>query len=45
MKGRRRSIGDRDQRASVFSAALMRLCESASALGAAVVDAEGETVD
>lgn len=45
MKGRRRSIGDRDQRASAFSAALMRLCDSASALGAAVVDAEGETVD
>jgi hypothetical protein len=44
MKGRRRSIGDRDQRATAFSAALMRLCDAASALGAALVDAEGETV-
>jgi hypothetical protein len=45
MTVRRRSIGDRDQRASAFSAALMRLCDSVGALGAAVVDAEGETVD
>ena len=42
MKGRRRSIGDR---ATIFSAALMRLCDAAAALGAALVDAEGETVD
>jgi hypothetical protein len=45
MTARRRSIGDRDQRASAFSAALMRLCDSVGALGAALVDAEGETVD
>ncbi len=45
MTPRRRSIAGRDQSASVFSAALMRLCESVGALGAALVDAEGETVD
>lgn len=35
----------RDQEASPFSGILLRLCDSTSALGAALVDAEGETVD
>jgi hypothetical protein len=42
---RRHTIAVRDQRASVFGAVLMRLCDSVSAVGAALVDAEGETVD
>ncbi len=42
---RRRSEVGRDQAASPFSAILMRLCEGTSALGAAFVDSEGETVD
>lgn len=37
--------GPRDQGLSVFSAILQRLCESTDALAAALVDAEGETVD
>jgi hypothetical protein len=45
MTKRRRAIVNRDQRASAFSAALLRLCESVGAIGAALVDAEGETVD
>lgn len=45
MTRRRRSIAGRDQRASAFSAVLMRLCDSVGAVGAALVDAEGETVD
>ena len=45
MKGSRRSLGQRDQHASVFSASLLRLCDAVGALGAALVDAEGETVD
>jgi hypothetical protein len=45
MSRRRRTIAGRDQSASVFSAALMRLCDATSAVGAALVDAEGETVD
>jgi hypothetical protein len=45
MKSRRRSIASRDQHASAFSAALSRLCDSVGAEGAALVDAEGETVD
>jgi hypothetical protein len=35
----------RDQAASRISAILMRLCESSGALGVALVDGEGETVD
>jgi hypothetical protein len=45
MSRRRRSIAGRDQGASAFSAMLLRLCDSAGAVGAALVDAEGETVD
>jgi hypothetical protein len=45
MNGRRRAIGPRDQHATTFSAALLRLCDAAGAIGAALVDAEGETVD
>jgi hypothetical protein len=45
MKSRRRSIAGRDQHASAFSAALLRLCDSVGAPGAALVDGEGETVD
>lgn len=35
----------RDQAATPFSGTLLRLCDSSSAVGAALVDAEGETVD
>jgi hypothetical protein len=35
----------RDQGVSAISAILMRLCEAGGLLGAALVDAEGETVD
>src|SRR5260221_910966 len=45
MRVRRRSIGGRDQRVTSFSTALMRLCDGVGAVGAALVDAEGETVD
>jgi hypothetical protein len=45
MMSRRRSIVRRDQRASAFAAVLMRLCDAVFAVGAALVDAEGETVD
>lgn len=45
MSTRRRAITARDQRASAFSAALLRLCDAVGATGAALVDAEGETVD
>jgi hypothetical protein len=45
MMRRRRRIAGRDQRASAFSASLLRLCDGTGALGAALVDAEGETVD
>lgn len=44
MKGRR-LLGQRDQHASAFSASLLRLCDAVGASGAAIVDAEGETVD
>jgi len=44
MKGRR-LLGQSDQHASVFSASLLRLCDAVGASGAAIVDAEGETVD
>ena len=42
---RRRTLVPRDQAASVFSSALLRLCEDTGATAAALVDAEGETVD
>jgi hypothetical protein len=45
MSRRRRSLAPRDQAASTFSGILMALCEGTSALGAALVDRGGETVD
>jgi hypothetical protein len=45
MKVHRGTLVRRDQEPSVFSAILARLCEASSALGAALVDGEGETVD
>jgi hypothetical protein len=42
---RRKTLAVRDQAVSEFSGALMRLCDACAALGAALVDAEGETVD
>lgn len=44
MKQRRR-VATRDQGATPFSAMLLRLCDSTGALGAALVDYQGETVD
>lgn len=40
-----RSLSGRDQAPSTFGAILLRLCDSCGALAAALVDAEGETVD
>jgi hypothetical protein len=45
MKQRQRSPAGRDQAVSPFAAILMRLCEGTGAVGAALVDLEGETVD
>jgi len=45
MNARRRGLAARDQAVSGFSGALMRLCEGVAALGVALVDDEGETVD
>ncbi|HEY3498258.1 MAG TPA: hypothetical protein VGK73_26360 [Polyangiaceae bacterium] len=45
MSSRRKSLPPRDQATTTFSGALLRLCESTGALAAALVDAEGETVD
>lgn len=45
MSPRPRSLSPRDQSVSPFSAILLRLCDAVSALGAALVDGEGETVD
>ena len=45
MSKRRRSITPRDQEASSFSGILMDLCHATGALGAALVDRFGETVD
>ena len=45
MKRRSRSAAVRDQSPSGFSDALQRLCDSANALSAALVDSIGETVD
>jgi hypothetical protein len=45
MSRRRKSLAPRDQTESTFGAILLRLCEATGALGAALVDQEGETVD
>jgi len=45
MTRRRASLAPRDQATSAFSGILLRLCDTTSALAAALVDAEGETVD
>jgi hypothetical protein len=45
MSQRRRTLAPRDQATSSFSGILLELCESTGALGAALVDREGETVD
>jgi len=45
VKRRRWTLVGRDQRASAFSGVLLRLCDATGALGAALVDPEGETVD
>lgn len=42
---RRRTLVPRDQAASAFSSALLRLCDDTGATAAALVDSEGETVD
>lgn len=42
---RRRPVCERDQAVSTFSATLLRLCESIGALGATLVDQQGEAVD
>lgn len=42
---RRRTLVERDQAVSSFSASLQRLCESTGALGATLVDHQGEAVD
>lgn len=41
----RSRVAERDQAVSSFSAILMRLCEATGAIGAVLVDAEGEAVD
>jgi hypothetical protein len=41
----RRSLVARDQEVTPFGSALMRFCEGTAALGASLVDSEGETVD
>jgi hypothetical protein len=45
MKPSPRGLGGRDQAVSPFAAILMRLCDGTGAVGAALVDREGETVD
>lgn len=45
MSRRRRSLAPRDQGPSSFSGILMELCDGTGALGAVLVDREGETVD
>ncbi len=45
MNARRRGLAARDQAVSGFSGSLMRLCDGVTALGVALVDDEGETVD
>lgn len=41
----KKSLTARDQAVSSFSGTLMQLCDATAAFGAALVDAEGETVD
>jgi hypothetical protein len=41
----KKSLSARDQAVSSFSGTLMQLCDDTAAYGAALVDAEGETVD
>ena len=41
----RRNLVARDQAVTPFSSTLMRFCEGTAALGAALVDSQGETVD
>jgi hypothetical protein len=45
MTKRRRGISQRDQGVTPFSPILLQLCENTGAVGAALVDQEGETVD
>lgn len=45
MRIQKRNGGPRDQGLSVFSPILSRLCDASDAIAAALVDAEGETVD
>lgn len=45
MKVLSKRLGARDQGVTAFSAILLRLCEASGAYAAALVDAEGETVD
>jgi hypothetical protein len=45
MRRRRRTLVPRDQAVSTFSATLLRLCDATGAVGAALVDQQGETVD
>jgi hypothetical protein len=45
MTRRRSSLPPRDQATTTFSATLLRLCDATGAIGAALVDGEGETVD
>jgi hypothetical protein len=45
MSQQRRTLAQRDQAASSFSGILMALCEGTGALGAVLVDRQGETVD
>jgi hypothetical protein len=42
---RRRTLVQRDQAVSSFSASMQRLCEGTGALGATLVDQQGEAVD
>lgn len=45
MSRRRRTFLPRDQAVSTFSATLLRLCETTGAVGATLVDPQGEAVD
>lgn len=45
MNQRRRSIVSREHAHTPFGATLLRLCDAAGAIGCALVDREGETVD
>lgn len=45
MTSRRRSLAPRDQQPSAFASVLMQLRDAVDALGVALVDPEGETVD